>query len=213
MKKSIFALSFCCLSLSFVFEIEAQTFQIDSAKSEVRLLLYREGVLSDLAHNHVIVGKEIEGSVILNLENPSQSSFQMKVPVDSLIVDAPEHRQQEGSDFQSVLSQEDREEIRETMLAEEILYAEKYAHVHIRSLAVSDALPHLTVTHQITIRDVAKSFTVPVRIEYQANTLIVQGKISLKQTDFGIQPVRLFLGAIQVQDTIHIKFHIVAFIN
>ncbi len=213
MKRLIFHICYlnllCFFSGGFwITETAAQSFQIDTAQSEVRILLYPDGILSGLSHNHVLVGQQIKGTIALNLENLNQSNFQMKIPVSTLSVDQPEHRKQEG--FDSSLSQKETIEIRETMLSHEVLDGSKYPHVIIHSTAVSGNLPNLQVTAELTIHGVSQQVNIPVKVKYSEKSMIVTGEFSLKQTDFDIQPIQLFLGSIQVKDTFFTKFHIIA---
>ena len=63
---------------------------------------------------------------------------------------------------------------------------------------------------QSTVRGEVRAFTVPVRFERSAGELVVSGEAPLRQSDLGLTPFSAMLGALQVQDEMHVSFRIVA---
>ncbi len=201
---------FLCFGFLLCFsEVMAQTFQIDSNDSEIRILLYKEGTLSGFAHNHVIVGEQVTGQIQLSKE-VTQSTFELKVPVETLIVDRPEHRKQEGVGFESELSESDINDIRKTMLSYSVIDAEQFPEAAVRSVQVSGTLPNLELKALFTIHGVSQEFTLPVEVTLEGDTLTAIGQVELWQSAFDIRPISLFLGTIKVKDQFLGKFHIVA---
>ena len=49
---------------------------------------------------------------------------------------------------------------------------------------------------------------VPVQIQTGADEIGVTGRLTLNQTDFGIKPLSVLGGAIQVQDSVNLRFRI-----
>jgi polyisoprenoid-binding protein YceI len=62
----------------------------------------------------------------------------------------------------------------------------------------------------ITLHGVTHSYEVPARIESFQRGITIDGKMSLNQTDFGIAPLSVLGGALQVQDRVDLRFHILA---
>ena len=62
----------------------------------------------------------------------------------------------------------------------------------------------------ITLHGVARSVDVPTQIENAPNGLAASGTLSLLQSDFGITPMSVMGGAIQVLDQLDLQFRIVA---
>ena len=58
-----------------------QNFKIAEEKSEIRVLVYKAGALSAIAHNHVMTIEEIKGEIIVDTENFDKSSFKARIPV------------------------------------------------------------------------------------------------------------------------------------
>ncbi len=188
----------------------AETFMVDADQSEIRILLYKEGALSPLAHNHVIVSNAVGGHIEVFPQDIPKSSFQLTIPVTSLIVDDPKHRQEEGEGFDSEISPSDQQEIRQTMLEEDILAANKFPEVTVRSRTVSQIKEHLETTSDVTIKGKTRPLKTRLELSQQGSILSVSGSVKLKQSEFGIEPISLFLGTIKVQDEFVVKFHIVA---
>ena len=76
-------------------EPRAEVYRIDSQISDVRLLVYRDGVLSTFGHNHVVSLKDFTGTIHLQ-PKMAESRLELDIPLDRLIVDDPAVRRQEG---------------------------------------------------------------------------------------------------------------------
>ena len=63
---------------------------------------------------------------------------------------------------------------------------------------------------QSTVRDQVRTLTVPVRWKLSPGTLDLTGTLALRQSELGLTPFSALLGALQVQDEMHVSFHIVA---
>ena len=100
-----------------------EVYRVDAESSDIRLLIYRAGVLARLGHNHVISVVELEGRVYLH-PNPELSSMEVQIPVDRLIVDDPVMRSEEGDGFSTELSKADINRTRANMLGRRLLNTE-----------------------------------------------------------------------------------------
>ena len=63
-------------------------------------------------------------------------------------------------------------------------------------------------TVSITMHGVTRSMPIPLDVDADPGEWIVSGAFRLKQTDFGIVPLSLLGGAIEVQDAIDLRFRI-----
>ena len=66
------------------------------------------------------------------------------------------------------------------------------------------------VTASITIKDASRDVEVPVKVAVEGAKLTASGEFDVLQTEFGIKPFSVALGALEVQDRLHIKFTIIA---
>jgi polyisoprenoid-binding protein YceI len=167
---------------------DGQQRAIDTQKSTMTVRVYKAGLLSALGHNHEIAAPIVRGSV-----DTSARQVQLYANAGALQVRDPD------------ASGKDRAEIQSTMLGPEVLDAQRYPEIVFRSTAVEAAGPNSwTVEGTLTLRGRARPVAVAVR--YADGHYI--GSSRLKQTDFGITPVKVAGGAIRVKDEIRIDFDI-----
>lgn len=184
-------------------------YEILPQQSDIRFLVFRAGTLAKLGHNHVIQAKKVRGEILLAPEI-HRSRFFIEIPVKDFQVDDEAARADEGSDF---LSQPDENAIAGTtrnMLGEQVLDAAKYPTIEIRSVALAGPDWGLDVTARIKMHGIEREVLVPTAIEYQRDTLVVTAIFAIKQSDFGIVPMRVLGGALQVDDTVKVRMRIVA---
>lgn len=187
----------------------ASAYTINPAASELRVLVYRAGALAGFGHNHVLLNRQVRGTIYWHTE-PTQTRFSLQVPVSAFVVDEPAARGEEGADF---ASQPDAEAIagtRANLLGPDVLDAVHYPLIEIRSVAIQGPAWQADVTAAITLHGITQQMQVPVAVFKQTQQLTVIGSFTLKQSDFGITPFSILGGAIQVQDEIHIRFRLQA---
>lgn len=183
---------------------------LDAARSDVRFLVYRAGPLAVLlGHNHVIEAKDLTGDVYLAADIRA-SGFSLTLPVAGLTVDDAAARRVEGPDFATQPSAAAIDGTRKNMLGPALLDAEHFPEISIRSVKLFGPDWALDATVRITLHGAARDVTVPIFVEHDGDTLSVSGSFDIKQSDFGITPFSAGGGALQVADTVRIRFHLVA---
>ncbi len=184
-------------------------YTIDSSASVVRILVYRGGALARLGHNHVMTATSLSGQVAVN-PDPAKSTFDLSFPVAEINVDDTQARREVGDEFPGEISQGDRDGTRRNMLRAEVLDAEHFPRVSLRSVSITPPLQTAKITARIAIKDVSRDVEVPVAIDVADARLTATGQFPIKQTDFGIKPFSIGLGALEVVDQLQIRFKIVA---
>ncbi|HKU17363.1 MAG TPA: YceI family protein, partial [Steroidobacteraceae bacterium] len=187
----------------------ATVYQISPQQSEVSILVFRGGKFSRLGHNHVMTSHDVTGRAWVHPEF-ARSGFELSFPVAQLAVDEPQARRAAGSDFPPDIPQSDRDGTRKNMLRPEVLDSERYPEVRLRSARVGGTLAAPQVTAHITIKDASRDVEVPLKLAVAGQRLDASGEFDIAQTDFGMKPFSVALGALEVQDKLHIKFRIVA---
>jgi YceI-like domain len=187
----------------------AALYHVSAQDSEVNIRVYRGGALSRLGHNHVVTSRNLSGRVWIH---PSfeRSGFELSFPVRELIVDDPDSRRAAGGDFPPDVSAADKDGTRKNMLGPEVLDAERYPTITMRSVKVAGTPEAPLITVRITIKDVSRDLEVPAQLRTEGRRLVASGKLEIRQTDFGIKPFSAALGAIEVQDLLPIDFRILA---
>jgi hypothetical protein len=185
-------------------------YRIDPARSELRILVYRAGPLARLGHNHVLVSRALEGEVVLAAAGALDGArFAVRAPVASVVVDDAAARREEGDEFAIAPSAADIEGTRRNLLGPAVLNA-----AACPALAVSGTTaggPDTAVA-TATIDDCGRgtTLTVPLESRLHEGELTVRGGFSVRQTELGLVPFSLALGALSVRDELEVRFALVA---
>ncbi len=184
-------------------------YRIDGAQSELRILVYRAGPLARLGHNHVMVNRALEGAV--NMHSPqSASSFSLRVPVADFVVDDPQSRSAEGADFPGEIPDEAKSGTLRNMLSASLLDAADYPVITVDSIAVEGANGEFSATLAIGVAGHESTIKAPFTLAIDEQRLRAMGSMELRQSDLGLTPYSLLMGALQVQDVVRLKFSITA---
>ena len=166
----------------------AQQRAIDTTQSVMTVRVYKAGLLSALGHNHEI-GAPIAGGTV----NPTTRQVELHTHARALQVRDPG------------VSDKDRAEIQSTMLGPQVLDAEQHPEIVFRSTAAEPLnAGSWKVQGNLTLHGQTHAVTVEVREEGGHYV----GTSRFKQTGFGIKPVKVAGGTIQVKDEIRIEFNI-----
>jgi polyisoprenoid-binding protein YceI len=189
-------------------------YEISSQASLLLIRVYRGGALAAAGHNHLIASHALSGTIWVP-EAQLDSSFEIQVPLDSLSVDEAQLRSQEPpGEFPPDVPEGAKEGTRHNMLGPALLDAVAYPQIVLSAVRLEPTQPPqpgaALALVQAQVRGVAHQFSVPVHYELGATTLSVSGTTALKQSELGLQPFSAMLGALQVQDEMHISFRLVA---
>ena len=187
----------------------ATIYEVNPQPSKVHILVLRGGTLSRFGHNHVMSVQQLHGRVWTH-PTLTKSGFEFAFPVAQLVIDDPAARREEGSDFPPEIPEKDRQGTRGNMLREEVLDAEHYPQVSLKSVSIAGSAERPNVTARITIRNTSHDVTLTPSLRVDGNRVTVTGEFDIEQTDFGIKPFTAALGALAVQDRLHVKFSVVA---
>jgi polyisoprenoid-binding protein YceI len=175
-------------SLGWTGTASAQKRPIDTGKSTMTIRVSKAGMLSAFGHNHEIAAPIARGEV-----DTAARQVELHTMAAALEVRDPD------------LSEQDRSQVRSTMLGDQVLDAPRYPEIIFRSSSVAAAgAGAFTVQGQLTVRGQTRPVTVQVR-ETDGHYV---GTAEFKQSEFGIQPVKAAGGTIRVKDEIRIEFDI-----
>lgn len=175
-------------------------YRIDAARSLVAVTVRRGGMLARLGHDHVVASRTLAGYIA-----PDSGRADFHFRLDQMTVDEQELRSQAGLDTQP--SFEAIEGTRANMLGR-VLEAERFPVVLLRAENSSKGAGHVRLS--VTLHGITRSAEVPVTIERTKSSMAASGELRLRQTDFGITPMSVLNGAMKVEDTMEMRFHIVA---
>lgn len=165
----------------------------------VVLTVRRGGSLARLGHDHVIASRSLQGFVA-----PAQGRADLFMPLAELTVDEPDLRTEAGLDTQPTAS--DIEGTR-TNMQDKVLRIQEYPYALVQVREV-DAKNPLSGSVAITLLGTTRTSTVPLKVITTQDALRIIGSMELRQSDFGIVPVSLLGGALQVEDAFKVRFDI-----
>jgi len=177
-------------------------FAIDPARSIVVVEVRRAGSLARLGHDHVVASHDVRGFVA-----PNDGEADLYVPLAGMTVDEPPLRAEAG--FDTVPTEADIADTRRNMLTR-VLDVERYPFAQVSFRHASPAAADDVGDVAISLHGVTHIVRLPLRIESRADEIVVSGTVALKQSDYGIAPLSILGGAIQVADEVTLRFRLVA---
>jgi polyisoprenoid-binding protein YceI len=151
--------------------------------------VYKTGILSALAHNHEIEAP-IESGEAQGSENPS---VELRVNSSKLRV------------LDAEASASTRATIHATMQGAEVLDVGHFPEIHFQSTGVEPSgTDHWVVHGNLDLH----GQTHPISFEVALKAGLYGGTAVLKQSGFGITPVRVAGGTVKVKDEIKVAFSI-----
>jgi hypothetical protein len=164
---------------------------IDTERSTLTVFVYKSGLFSGFADDHVIRAPIASGT--LSDEEPLSVGIQVKA--GTLTVLDPK------------LSADKRSDVQTRMLGPEVLDTAAHPEITFKSTAVEAAgESKWMVTGELSIHGQTK----PVKFAVERRDGRYKGLVTLKQRDFGIQPISIAGGTVKVKDEVKVEFDIVA---
>jgi polyisoprenoid-binding protein YceI len=187
-KKLISLRFFAVLILSVL--ASAQSSDNARQRSEITIRVFKSGLFSGFAHNHVVVAPIAKANV-----NPEGLAAEITVAVKEMKVTDTE------------VSEKDRVEIQSTMLGPKVLDQEKFPEIHFKSSRIEQTSPqHYRVVGLLELHGVKREITLQVTGEPSH----YHGATKLKQSEFGIKPISLGGGSVKVKDELELEFDVYA---
>jgi hypothetical protein len=177
--------------------------------SHIEVRVYRDGPMQKLGHNHFIASDALEGSVALR-EPLTQSSFELQMPLESLIVDDPDARTGAGADFANPVPEKDREATRHNMLGDSMLDVAKHPVLRLTAEELSGESGSYQARVHVGLRGEERVVTVPFTLTIERGNLIAHANFKLTHADLGLVPFAVALGALRVRDDFEIDLRLEA---
>ena len=163
---------------------------IDGNKSSLKIRVFKSGAFAAFAHDHEIEAPIAEGTI----DSSDHASVQLHVDSRKMRVLDPE------------ISADARAEIQHTMQSAKVLDVEKFPDISYQSTSVTGrGEGHWEVQGNLTLHGKKQPVTVKVLLESGH----YRGSTSIKQGEFGIEPIRIAGGTVKVKDELKIEFDIV----
>ncbi|HEY4000920.1 MAG TPA: YceI family protein [Candidatus Xenobia bacterium] len=163
----------------------------NAATAECLVYTYKDGLLSAIAHDLQIRVTDWDMQI-----DPDQSTITARFNASSLVVDGA---MRDGQLASSVLSNKDREEIRNNII-NDVLHSRKHGDIRFQSKKVTGEGERYEVEGDLTMHGTTKPIKTTVRLEdghYVAD-------VKLNQPDFGIKPFSAMMGTLKVKPQLRV---------
>jgi polyisoprenoid-binding protein YceI len=193
----------------FAIPANSTEYQVVSGESLLQILVYRGGAMARLGHNHVIASNRLEGSVYVT-EDPAQTRFDVRFPVNELTIDEPEQREKAGAEFPPGVPENARIGTRNNLLSEALLDGANHPEIRLRATDVLLAGEGYDIGVEITIKDQVRVVRVPAKVVRSDGALTATGEFPLKQSELGLEPFSVAMGTLVVLDEMKVRFELTA---
>ena len=171
--------------------VSGETRPIDVERSTLTVFVYKSGLFSAFADDHVIRAPIAGG--FISTDDPAGGKLNVRSATLTVLDPG--------------LSAARRAEVQARMLGPEVLDSAAFPDIQFESTAVeTTGTARWMVTGRLTVHGVTRSTTLPLT-ERDGH---YRGSVALKQRDFGIEPISIVGGTVKVKDELKIEFDIVA---
>jgi len=182
---------------------EAVTYTIDPDASRVRIHVGKSGLFSFVGHTHEVAAPAVSGTVVLNAASLDQSSVRVLFDATAFKVTG------EGEPAGDV------PEVQQTMESARVLDVQRFPRVNFVSKAVrvtgrDGERVRLRIDGDLTLHGVTRMQRLDVMAGITPDRIAATGIVTVKQTQFGIEPVTAGAGTVRVKDDVDVEFSIVA---
>ena len=170
--------------------VDVESQPIDVEQSTLTVHVYKAGLFSAFADNHVVRAPIAGGRISAD----GTLAVELTVKAAQMTVLDP------------TLSADKRAEVQARMHGPEVLDSARYPDIRFNSRHVApDGADRWQVTGDLTLHGTSRPLTfVVVRRDGR-----FRGTVSIRQRDFGIRPISIAGGTVKVKDEVHIDFDIV----
>ena len=180
-------------------EASSDTWELDSTRSELSLHVFKAGLFSGFLHDHLFVPQSWKVTVHFNPSHPESFHVDVVIAASSL------------RDMEPKLSAEDRAKVDQQVISADVLDATRFPEIAFSAARLVSTAQHGdelegTADGKLSLHGVTRSLQVPVRVWDRGSEQVVLGKVSFKQSDFGIAPLNKAGGSVAVEDQVLVDF-------
>jgi polyisoprenoid-binding protein YceI len=164
-------------------------YAVDAAHSKMTVYVFKSGLFAFAADNH-----EINAPIVAGSFNPAANTVEIEVNAAKMEVLDPS------------MPADKRAKVQAKMISSDVLDIEKYTKITFRSTSLKPVdKDRLTVAGNLTLH----GQTHPVSLEVtRADAAHFNGSVMIRQSEFGITPIRIAGGTVRVKDDVKVEFQI-----
>jgi polyisoprenoid-binding protein YceI len=177
-------------------------YAVDGARSTVRIHVGKSGAFSFAGHRHQVEAP-VAGTIRADPAALEASAVELRFASAGLRV------RPEGEPAG------DAPRVQEVMQGPKVLEVARFPEIRfvskaVRGRAAGGSAYDLTLVGDLTLRDVTRELTVPVRVALEGDALSATGRAVLRHDQFGLKPVSAAGGTVKVANELRVEFTIVA---
>jgi len=119
-------------------------------------------------------------------------------------------RAKAGEDFPAAVPQQARDGTRKNMLSEPLLDGANFPDIRLRTTDVVKNRDSYDVGVEVTLKGQAHVLRVPMHMDAADGAVHATGEFPLKQSELGLTPFTVMMGALAVLDDMRVSFDVVA---
>ena len=189
---------------------EPRTYTLVPGRCSFVAQLFKDGIGSGFAHDHVVRARTLSGTVKLDPAAPRASELRIQVDARSLDPDPPALRKAYG--YKEMLSASDRGKVAANMKGADQLNVKRFPKITFRSTRVAPMKKagRYKVEGKLTLRGVTRKVSMIVKARLSGDTLKGTGQLRIKQSQYGYEPYSAGLGMVKVKDPVTINIYLEA---
>ena len=167
---------------------DSKTSAVDVAHSHMTVYVYKQGLFSFAADNHEIDAPIVAGSV-----DSATHAVELTVDATKMKVLDPK------------LAANRRAQVQSNMTGPDVLDVAKYPKIEFRSTKVASDGQHWDVSGDLTLHGQTHPIVIQV---VSSDASHFTGSVMVRQSDFGITPIRILGGTVTVKNDVKVEFAI-----
>jgi len=181
-------------------------FRLDPRNTLLEIVVRRDGPLARFGHDHVVTVQDPEGFLQLDTQGPG-SRADLRFRLDRLVIDSAEARARH--DLDTAPDASDIEGTRRNLM-DHVLEAERWPLATLELSSFERQGEGYSALVAVAIRDSQYRSRQSFSLGRAGDRVVVEGFLTLRQTDLGIEPFSALGGGLRVADTMEIHFRIEA---
>ena len=166
--------------------------------SQLAVRVYRDGPMQKLGHDHLITSEGLVGGIALG-EPLTETRFDLRLPLESLVVDDDSARAAAGGVFATPVPQKDRDATRLNMLGAKILDAASQDTMRLTAVSLTGGSGHYEARVRVSLAGRESEVSAPFSVTVEGDHLKAHAAFRLTHADLGLEPFTVALGALRVR--------------
>lgn len=167
--------------------------------SHLSVRVYRDGPMQKLGHDHLVTSGGLVGHIALGAPL-TETRFDFRVPLESLVVDDEAERAAAGGMFAAPVPQKDREATRHNMLGEKLLDAARQDTMRLTAESLTGGAGSYEARVRVSLAGHASEVAAPFSVTVEGDHLKAHAGFRLTHADLGLEPFAVALGALRVRE-------------